>query len=68
MIEEDFDTFSNAIVVQVAQGVDSVVAPAKASGADKNRAFGSGISADLAFHCDHDLEMCVLNKDPPSFK
>jgi hypothetical protein len=32
------------------------------------RAVGSGISPDLATRCDHDLRLCVLAKEPPSFK
>jgi hypothetical protein len=34
----------------------------------KNRPVGSGISPDLATRCDPTLLLCVLAKDPPSFK
>jgi hypothetical protein len=34
----------------------------------KNRPTGSGISPDLATKCDPNLHLCVLAKDPPSFK
>ena len=34
----------------------------------KNRPTGSGISPDIAWRCDETLLLCVLAKDPPSFK
>ena len=34
----------------------------------KNRPTGSGISPDLATRCDPVLKLCVLAKEPPSFK
>jgi hypothetical protein len=34
----------------------------------KNRPIGSGIGPDLLTRCDEQLQLCVLVKDPPSFK
>lgn len=34
----------------------------------KNRPTGSGIGPDLAIKCDETLQLCVLAKEPPSFK
>ena len=34
----------------------------------KNRPTGSGISPDLATKCDENLHLCVLQREPPSFK
>ena len=34
----------------------------------KNRPTGSGIGPDLSTRCDENLRLCVLAKDPPSFK
>lgn len=34
----------------------------------KNRPMGSGIGPDLATRCDENLNLCVLARDPPSFK
>jgi hypothetical protein len=34
----------------------------------KNRPTGSGIGPDLLTRCDENLQLCVLAKDPPSFK
>ena len=34
----------------------------------KNRPTGSGISPEIAYRCDPDLMLCVLAKEPPSFK
>jgi hypothetical protein len=34
----------------------------------KGRPTGSGISPDIDYYCHPDLKLCVLKKDPPSFK
>jgi hypothetical protein len=34
----------------------------------KGRPLGSGIGPDIAYRCHPDLHLCVLAKDPPSFK